>query len=74
MDGRRRGQLANLPRRIYLTYKYWGISSLIYRAMTFPPRFTPLQPHLRLDLKSRGKSAAAVGWHHTAATDVRSQS
>ena len=62
-DGGRRGQLANLRRRIYLTYKYRGIPSLIYRALTFPLRFTPLRPFLRLDPRSRDKSAAARQWY-----------
>ncbi len=63
VDGRRHGQLANLRRRIYLTYKYHGPSSLIYRALTFPLRFTPLKPLLRLDGRSRVDAAEAIAWY-----------
>ncbi len=48
ITARRPSRLANLPRRIYLTYKYRGLSSVIYRAVTFPLRFTPLERFLRL--------------------------
>ena len=63
LDGRRRSRFANLRRRIYLTYKYRGISSLIYRALTFPLRFTPFKSVLRLNLSVRDNSAAAVRWY-----------
>ena len=63
VDGRRHGQLANLRRRVYLTYKYHGARSLIYRALTFPLRFTPLKPLLRLDGRSRVDSAEATAWY-----------
>ncbi|MGO9898401.1 MAG: glycosyltransferase [Solirubrobacteraceae bacterium] len=59
----RNGQLANLRRRIYLTYRYRGARSLIYRAVTFPLRFTPLKPLLNLGHRSRPDSAAAIAWY-----------
>ena len=48
VDGARVGQLANLRRRIVLTWKYRGPRELVYRALTFPLRFTPLRTRLRL--------------------------
>jgi len=35
-------RFTHLARRIYLTYKYHGIWSVILRTLTFPLRFTPL--------------------------------
>jgi len=48
IDGRRRGPLANLRRRIYLTHHHLGWRTLLFRAVTFPLRFTPLRHRLRL--------------------------
>jgi GT2 family glycosyltransferase len=62
VDGARKGPLFNLRRRIYLTYKYQGIRSLLYRALTFPLRFTPLKRFLDLDPKARSR-AKAVRWY-----------
>jgi GT2 family glycosyltransferase len=42
LDGARRGPLAGLRRRIYLTYHYLGWRTLLFRMLTFPLRFTPL--------------------------------
>ncbi|MGO9752691.1 MAG: glycosyltransferase [Solirubrobacteraceae bacterium] len=63
VDGRRSGQLANIRRRIYLTYRYRGVRSLIYRAITFPLRFTPLRPLLNLGGRSSADAAAAIAWY-----------
>jgi GT2 family glycosyltransferase len=63
VDGRRHGPLANLRRRVYLTYRYRGVRSLIYRAITFPLRFTPLKPLLNLGHGSRPELAAAIAWY-----------
>lgn len=46
--GKPRRELSGLPRRIYLTYRYHGLGSLLFRALTFPLRFTPLRHRLRL--------------------------
>lgn len=46
--GKPRGELSGLPRRIYLTYRHHGLASLLFRALTFPLRFTPLKHRLRL--------------------------
>jgi GT2 family glycosyltransferase len=48
LDGGRRGQFAELPRRIYLTYHYHGWRTVMFRVLTFPLRFTPLTHRLRL--------------------------
>ncbi|HEY1689710.1 MAG TPA: glycosyltransferase [Solirubrobacteraceae bacterium] len=46
--GKPRSELSGLPRRIYLTYRYHGPYALLFRALTFPLRFTPLRHRLRL--------------------------
>lgn len=46
--GKPRNELSGLPRRIYLTYRYHGPRALLFRALTFPLRFTPLRHRLRL--------------------------
>ena len=43
LDGGFSGPLAGLRRRIYLTYRYLGWRTLLFRIVTFPLRFTPLQ-------------------------------
>ena len=58
-----RGQLASLRRRIYLTYKYHGIWSVILRALTFPLRFTPLRRVLAPRSRTRSTSAPARRWY-----------
>ena len=58
-----RGQLADLPRRAYLTYRYHGGSALAYRALTFPLRFTPLERYVRLSGRARDRTAAARRWY-----------
>lgn len=63
VEGRRRGPLSNLPRRVYLTYRYHGLPSLAFRALTFPLRFTPLERYLRLSPQARDRSAAAARWY-----------
>lgn len=64
LDGELRGPFANLRRRIHLTYHYLGWRVLLYRAITFPLRFTPLKH--RLNLRSRPEHDAfrrAVAWY-----------
>jgi GT2 family glycosyltransferase/glycosyltransferase involved in cell wall biosynthesis len=48
IQGRPAGALANLRRRVYLTYQYFGLRTILFRAVTFPLRFTPLGRRLRL--------------------------
>jgi len=49
--------------RIYLTYRYRGIWSLLYRALSFPLRFTPLRPYLRLDPEAKHDRTAIEAWY-----------
>ncbi len=48
LDGTFSGPLAGVRRRIYLTVRYHGWRTLLFRALTFPLRFTPLKRRLRL--------------------------
>ncbi|HEY4916691.1 MAG TPA: glycosyltransferase [Solirubrobacteraceae bacterium] len=48
LDGTFSGPLAGLRRRIYLTYRYHGWRTLLFRALTLPLRFTPLKRRLQL--------------------------
>ncbi len=64
IQGRPSGPLANLRRRIYLTYRYFGLRTILFRIVTFPLRFTPLKRRLRLrthatDNEYRG----ALAWY-----------
>ena len=63
VDGRRRNPLSNLRQRIYLTYRYHGLSSVLYRTLTFPLRFTPLARFVRLNPQAGDRSAAARSWY-----------
>lgn len=42
-----RANLSNLSQRIYLTYRYQGLASVIYRSLTFPLRCAPVRRALR---------------------------
>ena len=44
LDGHARHSPAGIWRRIRLTYEYHGPRTLLFRAVTFPLRFTPLRP------------------------------
>jgi GT2 family glycosyltransferase len=64
IDGDFKGPLAGLRRRVYLTYHYLGWRVLLFRAITFPLRFTPLRH--RLTLRSRSEHDTfrrAVAWY-----------
>jgi GT2 family glycosyltransferase/glycosyltransferase involved in cell wall biosynthesis len=58
-----RAQLTGLPERLWLTYKHRGPRQLAYRAVTFPLRFTPLEPLLRLNPTSPDRTAYARRWY-----------
>jgi GT2 family glycosyltransferase len=64
VGARRRGPAA-LWRRIYLTVRYRGVRTLLYRIVTFPLRFTPLRHRLRLEARhgARYSIAAAERWY-----------
>jgi GT2 family glycosyltransferase len=64
LDGRFKGPLAGLRRRIYLTYHYLGWRTLAFRLVTFPLRFTPLRQRLRLrSSSSEDAYRRAVAWY-----------
>ncbi len=63
LDGRPRGQLTDLRRRIYLTYRYHGPWSIVARALTFPLRFTPLRRFVRFGPRRRTSTALAQAWY-----------
>ncbi len=48
IEGTPEGAFANLRRRMYLTYRYFGLRTILFRLVTFPLRFTPLGRRLRL--------------------------
>ncbi len=64
LDGEFTGPLAGLRRRIYLTYRYLGWRTLLFRIVTFPLRFTPLKRRLRLrSSSSEDAYRRAVAWY-----------
>jgi GT2 family glycosyltransferase/glycosyltransferase involved in cell wall biosynthesis len=64
IEGRPQGALSNLRRRIYLTYSYFGLRTILFRLVTFPLRFTPLQRRLRLRTHARDQELRrAVEWY-----------
>lgn len=64
IDGRPQGAFANLRRRVVLTYRYFGLRTLLYRTLTLPLRFTPLARRLRLRTHQRdAELRSAVAWY-----------
>jgi GT2 family glycosyltransferase/glycosyltransferase involved in cell wall biosynthesis len=64
LDGTFSGPLAGLRRRIYLTIRYHGWRTLLFRVVTFPLRFTPLKRRLRLRSHASGDDyRRAVAWY-----------
>jgi GT2 family glycosyltransferase/glycosyltransferase involved in cell wall biosynthesis len=64
LDGRPSGPLAGLRRRIYLTYRYLGWRTLIFRALTLPLRLTPLKHRLALRTHARDREMRrALAWY-----------
>jgi GT2 family glycosyltransferase/glycosyltransferase involved in cell wall biosynthesis len=73
IDGRPQGAFTNLRQRIYLTYSYFGLRTILFRLITFPLRFTPLARRLRLRTHARDQEVRrAVGWYreHGRAVDI----
>ena len=57
-------QRFTLRERIRLTIEYHGVRSLMFRALTYPLRFTPLRPWLeRRRTRLRGQRLAARQWY-----------
>jgi len=63
LDGAQRGRFAQLPRRIYLTYKYRGISSVLFKSFVFPLRLTPLDRLLQLGPGPGSDAVASRRWY-----------
>ena len=64
IQGKPEGAFSNLRRRIYLTYTYFGLRTILWRLVTFPLRFTPLQRRLRLRTHARDQERRrAAGWY-----------
>ena len=62
LDTAKRGHLAGLPRRVYLTYKHHGAATALRRAILFPLRFTPFALRLRLARETIERRAHARRW------------
>jgi GT2 family glycosyltransferase len=65
---RRRAARLGLVRRGYLTYRHHGAGVLVLRLLTFPLRFTPLEPYVRFGRVPKGDPArvlraAAESWY-----------
>jgi GT2 family glycosyltransferase/glycosyltransferase involved in cell wall biosynthesis len=64
IEGAKQGDFSNLRRRIYLTYTHFGLRTILFRAVTFPLRFTPLERRLRLRTHARDQELRrAVIWY-----------
>src|ERR1700689_3801183 len=64
IEGAKQGNFSNLRRRIYLTYTHFGVRTILFRALTFPLRFTPLERRLRLRTHARDQELRrAVEWY-----------
>jgi GT2 family glycosyltransferase/glycosyltransferase involved in cell wall biosynthesis len=64
IEGRPQGAFSNLTRRIYLTYRYFGLRTILFRLLTFPLRFTSLGRRLRLRTHARDQELRrAVAWY-----------
>lgn len=64
LQGNRRRELSGLPKRAFLTLRHHGWQTTLFRAITFPLRFTPLRE--RLKLRSRWlqeERRQAVSWY-----------
>ena len=64
LDGSFSGPLAGVRRRIYLTHRYLGWRTLLFRVATFPLRLTPLKHRLRLRTHARDREMRrALAWY-----------
>ncbi len=71
IQGRPEGALSNLRRRIHLTYTHFGLRTILWRAITFPLRFTPLHRRLRLRTHARDQERRrAATWYREHGTPV----
>jgi GT2 family glycosyltransferase/glycosyltransferase involved in cell wall biosynthesis len=64
IEGAKQGNFSNLRRRIYLTYTHFGLRTILFRALTFPLRFTPLERRMRLRTHARDQELRrALAWY-----------
>ncbi len=73
IQGRPEGAFSNLRRRVHLTYTHFGLRTILWRALTFPLRFTPLHRRLRLRTHARDQERRrASAWYreHGVPVDV----
>nr|MDQ3850997.1 glycosyltransferase [Actinomycetota bacterium] len=49
--------------RVVLTYRYLGLRNVLWRAVSYPLRFTPLRGRLRLGSRIENAQAAAREWY-----------
>ncbi|HEY2180643.1 MAG TPA: glycosyltransferase [Solirubrobacteraceae bacterium] len=71
LEGRREGPFSNLGRRIYLTYTHFGLRTILFRLLTFPLRFTPLEKRMRLRTHARDQEVRrARTWYREHAQPV----
>jgi GT2 family glycosyltransferase/glycosyltransferase involved in cell wall biosynthesis len=59
----RGGLLSNLPKRAWLTLRYQGLGTLVFRLVTFPLRLTPLGDRLRHDWAHTSEHRTAHRWY-----------
>jgi glycosyltransferase involved in cell wall biosynthesis len=62
--------LRGIGRRILLTYRYLGLRTLAWRALSFPLRFTPLRLRLGFGTPAEQHLHAAARWHRREAPPV----
>jgi GT2 family glycosyltransferase/glycosyltransferase involved in cell wall biosynthesis len=71
VDGATRGPLADVRRRVLLTIRYHGWRTLLFRAVTFPLRFTPLRNRLRLrSMAGNDPYRRALAWYRESGVPV----
>jgi GT2 family glycosyltransferase/glycosyltransferase involved in cell wall biosynthesis len=71
IQGRPEGAFSNLRRRIHLTYTHFGLRTILWRALTFPLRFTPLHRRMRLRTHARDQERRRAGvWYREHGTPV----
>jgi GT2 family glycosyltransferase/glycosyltransferase involved in cell wall biosynthesis len=64
IEGRPQGPFSNLRRRIHLTYTHFGLRTILFRLITFPLRFTPLERRMRLRTHARDQEVRrALTWY-----------
>ena len=55
--------LSGLPKRAWLTLRYQGLGTFVFRALTFPLRLTPLGPRIGLHARMSDETGRARAWY-----------